>query len=119
MRGAPGLVIYQRSVAAATPEHRCMSGRRLAMEMAGLMLREMQGPARGVRRRMIRSWETCWGVCPELEPASGCVIQSLVRAWVLRVLVERLQFLQWESGQSKRSGVDPKGQEMEGFPHFL
>ena len=119
MRGAPGLVMYQRSVAAATAEQRCMSGRRFATETSGLMSREIQGPVRGVRRRMIRSWEICCGVCVELEPASGCVIQSLVRAWVLRVLVERLQFLQWESEQSKRSDVDPKGQEMEGFPHFL
>ena len=59
VRGAPGLVMYHRSVAAATAEQRCMSGRRLDMEMAGLMLREIHGPARGVRRRMMQSWETC------------------------------------------------------------
>ena len=59
IRGAPGLVMYQRSVAAAMAEHRCMSGRMLAMEMVGLMLREIHGPARGVRRKMMQSWETC------------------------------------------------------------
>ena len=55
MRGAPGLVMYQRSVAAVTAEQRCMSGRRFDTEVSGLMSREMHGPVRGVRRRMMRS----------------------------------------------------------------
>ena len=109
-RGAPGLVIYQRSVAAAAPEQRCMNGMRLAMEMVGLTLSEMQGPESGVRRTMMQSWATCWGVCPELVLSVGCAMKSQESEWVLRVLVEMLQFLQWESGQSNRSGVDPKGQ---------
>ena len=53
------------------------------------------------------------------EVANGCVIQSFVREWALRVLVWELQFLQWESEQSNCSGVDPKGQDMLSFPSFL
>ena len=55
IRGAPGLVMCQRSVAAVTAEQCCMIGRRFETEMSGLMSREIQGPVRGVRRRIIRS----------------------------------------------------------------
>ena len=55
-----------------------------------------------------------------MESASGCVSQSLERAWALRVLVVRLQFLQWESEQMRRSGLEPNGQDREvGPPSFL
>ncbi len=40
---------------AVTAEQCCMSGRRFDTEVSGLMSREMHGPVRGVRRRMIRS----------------------------------------------------------------
>ena len=53
-RGAPGLVTYQRSVAAAMGELRCMKGRRSAMLASGLTLSEMQGPASGVSCKMMR-----------------------------------------------------------------
>ena len=57
IRGAPGLVMYQRSVAAVTAEQCCMSGRRFfcETEISGLMSREIHGPVRGVRCGMIRS----------------------------------------------------------------
>ena len=94
VRGAWVLVIYQRSEADVTPEMRCMSGMRLDILSDGSMFKEMHGPARGVRRRIIQSWVTCGGVCPEAEEASGCVSQSLANAWVLRVLVARSQLPQ-------------------------
>ena len=94
VRGASVLVTYQRSEAAVIPETRCMSGMRLDMLTEGSMFKEMHGPARGVRRRMMQSEEMCGGVCPEMDPAHGCVSQSLARAWDLRVLVTRSQFLQ-------------------------
>ena len=59
VRGAPGLVTYHKSVAAVMAEQRCMRGRRQDMEIDGSMLREMHGPTRGVRRRMMQSWEMC------------------------------------------------------------
>ena len=111
VRGASELVTYQRSEAAVIPETRCMSGMRLDILSDGSMFKEMHGPARGVRRRMMQSWEMCGGVCPEMDPANGCVSQSLARAWALRVLVVRLQFLHWDSEQMRRSDVEPKGQE--------
>ena len=94
VRGASVLVTYQRSEAAVIPETRCMSGMRLDMLTEGSMFKEMHGPARGVRRRMMQSEEMCGGVWPEMELANGCVSQSLARAWALRVLVTRSQFLQ-------------------------
>ena len=54
-RGAPELVTYHRSEAAVIAEERCMSGTRQDMESDGSMLREMHGPARGVRRRIMQS----------------------------------------------------------------
>ena len=93
VRGASVLVTYQRSEAAVISEIRCMRGMRLDILTEGSMFREMQGPARGVRRRAMQS-EMCGGVWPEMELANGCVSQSLARAWALRVLVTRSQFLQ-------------------------
>ncbi len=61
VRGASELVTYQRSVAAVIPETRCVSGTRLEMLSDGLMFKEMHGPARGVRRRMMQSWATRGG----------------------------------------------------------
>ena len=58
VRGALGLVTHHKSVATVTAEQRCMRGRS-DMEIAGSMLREMHGPTRGVRRRMMQSWEMC------------------------------------------------------------
>ena len=59
VRGAPELVTYHRSVAAVIAEKRCMSGTRQDMESDGSMFREMHGPARDVRRRMMQSWAMC------------------------------------------------------------
>ena len=61
-RGAPLLVMYQRSVAAAMAEERCMSGRRSATGVEGRAVSVRQGPESGVRRRRMRSWEVCGGV---------------------------------------------------------
>ena len=61
-RGAPLLVMYQRSVAAAMTEECCISGRRLEIGVEGRAVSVMHGPESGVRRRMIRSWEVCGGV---------------------------------------------------------
>ena len=94
VRGASVLVTYQRSEAAVISEIRRIRGMRLDILSDGLMFKEMHGPARGVRRRIIQSWVTCGGVCPEAEEASGCVSQSLANAWVLRVLVARSQLPQ-------------------------
>ena len=69
--GAPVLVTYQRSEAAVMIETWCMSGKRLEMLIEGSMLREMQGPERGVSRRMMQSEVMCGGVCPEMEVANG------------------------------------------------
>ena len=55
VRGAPGLVTYHKSEAAVTTERRRIRGRRSDMEIPGSMLREMHGPTRGVRRRMMQS----------------------------------------------------------------
>ena len=71
---------------------------------------------RGVSRSMMCSCVMCGEVCTVPEVASGCVILSFVREWALRVLVWELQFLQWESEQSNRSDVGPKGHDMLGFP---
>ena len=57
----------------------------------------------------------CGVVCVIPEMASGCVMSPFLREWTLRLLVWELQFLQWESEQSRRSGVDPKGQERVGL----
>ena len=59
VRGAPELVTYHRSVAAVTAEERCMRGSREDMESDGSMLREMHGPERGVRRRIMQLWAMC------------------------------------------------------------
>ena len=56
-RGAPLLVMYQRSVAAATVEELCISGIRLEIGVEGSAVSVIHGPESGVRRRMMRSWE--------------------------------------------------------------
>ena len=56
-RGAPLLVMYHRSVAAATAEERCISGKRSATGVEGRAVSVRQGPESGVRRRRMRSWE--------------------------------------------------------------
>ena len=48
-----------------------MSGRRLEMMIEGSIFKEMQGPVRGVSRRMTRSEQICGGVCPEMDDAKG------------------------------------------------
>ena len=111
--------MYHRSVAAVAAVHCCMSGRRFATDLSGLISREIHGPVKGVSRRMMCSCVMCGEVCVIPEMASGCVIPSFVREWALRVLVWELQFLQWESEQSNCSGVDPKGHDMLSFPCFL
>ena len=55
MVGAPVFVTYQMSDTAVILEMFCMSGRRLEIVVDGEMLREMQGPERGVSRRMTES----------------------------------------------------------------
>ena len=70
-----------------------MSGNRLEMVSEGSMLREMQGPVRGVSRRMTRSEQICGGVCPEMDDARGCVSQSFFAACDLRVSVTTPQCL--------------------------
>ena len=111
VRGAPVLVTYQRSEAAVIPETHCISGMRLEILSEGSMFKEMYGPERGVRRKIMRSEVMCEGVCPEMDLASGCVSQSLVKACDLRVFETSSQFLQWDSGQIRWSEVEPKGQE--------
>ena len=110
MRGAPVLVTYQMSEAAVIPETRCISGMRLEMMSEGSMFKEMHGPERGVSRRRIQSEVMCEGVCPEMDLASGCVSQSLVKACDLRVFETLSQFLQWDSGQIRLSATEPNGQ---------
>ena len=111
MRGAPVLVTYQRSEAAVIPETRCISGMRLEILSEGSMFKEMHGPERGVSRRIMQSEVMCEGVCPEMDLASGCVSQSLVKACDLRVFETSSQFLQWDSGQIRWSEVEPYGQD--------
>ena len=65
-RGAPLLVMYHKSVAAATAEERWISGKRSATGVEGGAVSVRQGPESGVRRRRMRSWEVCrgvWEVC--------------------------------------------------------
>ena len=52
-RGAPRLVMYHRSVAAVTAVQCCMSGRRFATDLSGVISREIHGPVRGVSRKMM------------------------------------------------------------------
>ena len=54
-RGAPLLVMYQRSVAAEMAEELCMSGSRSATGVEGRADSVRQGPESGVRRRRMRS----------------------------------------------------------------
>ena len=70
-----------------------MSGRRLEMMSEGSIFKEMHGPVRGVSRRMTRLEQICGGVCPEMDDARGCVIQSFFAACALRVFVAKPQFL--------------------------
>ena len=70
-----------------------MSGNRLEMVSEGSMLREMQGPVRGVSRRMTRSEQICGGVCPEMDDARGCVSQSFFAAYDLRAFVAKPHLL--------------------------
>ena len=101
MSGAPVLVTYQRSEAAVMSETCCISGSKSEMMCEGSILREMQGPDRGLRRRMMRSEQMCEGVCPEMDGARGCVSQSPVAACALRDLVTGQQCLHPDSGQRR------------------
>ena len=111
--------MYHRSVAAVAAVHCCMSGRRFATDLSGVISREIHGPVRGVSRKMMCPCVMCGDVCVIPEMASGCVMSPFLREWTLRLLVWELQFLQWERGQSNCSGVDPLGQDMLSFPSFL